>query len=231
MHPTNYGNVPPQGGLAYAFRQGKGVVRAGFGLFTGPVDYSDIMVSWQGASGFTNIRQPILHGFADPTNSLVGLGPSGIVGVSGPFLASQAFDNFAHNGAYPEPSTLLQFPLGYVKRKFPNAYAEQTSLEVENEVAKGLFVSLGYQFVHALKLPVYDSINGIPSGTLPTGVQSFTSADPNFGFTLEATPTGYSIYHAGTLSVRKPFAYHYSILANYTYSKSIELSTDIQLTH
>jgi len=230
MHPTNYGNVQPRVALAYAFRQGKGVVRAGFGLFTGPFDYSDIMVSWQGASAFTNISQPILPEFADSSNSLVGLGPSGIVGVAGPSLASQAFDNFAHNGAYPDPSTLLQFPLGYVKRKFPNAYDEQTSLEVENEIAKGLFVSLGYQFVHALKLPVYDSINAVPSGTLPTGVQAFTPADPNFGFALEATPTGYSIYHAGTLSVRKPFAHHYGVLANYTYSKSIDIATDVQLT-
>lgn len=230
MHPTNYGNAQPRVGLAYSFRQGKGVVRAGFGLFTGPFDYSDIMVSWQGASAFTNMNQPILPEFANPANDLVGLGPSGIVGVSGPFLASQAFANLAHNGAYPDPSTLRQFPLGYVKRKFPNPYAEETSLEVENEIAKNFFVSVGYEFVHGLKLPVYISVNGVPNGTLPTGVQSFAPADPNFGFALEATPAAYSIYHAGTMSVRKPFAQHYSILANYTYSKSIDISTDIQLT-
>jgi len=230
MNPTNYGNVQPRVGLAYSFRGGKGVVRAGFGLFTGPFDYSDVMVGWQGASAFTNMNQPILPEFKDPANDLVGFGPSGIVGVEGPFLASQAFSNFTHNGVYPDPSTLLQFPLGYVKRKFPNAYAEEASLEVENEIAKNLFVSVGYQFVHALRLPVYYSINGVPNGTLPDGVQSFMPADPNFGFTLEATATGYSIYHAGTVSVRKAFASHYSILANYTYSKSIDISTDVQLT-
>jgi hypothetical protein len=230
MHPTNFGNVQPRVGLAYAFRQGKGVMRAAFGLFTGPFDYSDIMVSWQGASAFTNMKQPILAEFSNPANDLVGLGPSGIVGVAGPVLARQAFANLAHNGAYPDPATLLQFPLGYVKRKFPNPYAEETSLEVENEVAKNLFVSVGYQFVHGLKLPVYLSVNGVPNGTLPTGVQSFAPADPTFGFALEATPIAYSVYHAGTLSVRKPFAQHYSILANYTYSKSIDISTDIQLT-
>ena len=230
MHPTNYGNVQPRVGMAYSFRQGKGVVRAGFGLFTGPFDYSDIMVAWQGASAFTSMNQPLLPDFQNQTNNLVGLGASGIVGVDNPFLATQAFSNFAHNGTYPAPSTLLQFPLGYVRRKFPNAYAEESSLEVENEIAKDLFVSVGYQFVHALRLPVYDSINGIPNGTLPDGVQTFTPADPNFGFALEATPTGYSIYHAGIVSVRKPFAHHYSILGNYTYSKSIDISTDIQLT-
>src|SRR5579863_1649383 len=128
MHPTNYGNVQPRTGLAYSFRQGKGVLRAGFGLFTGPFDYSDILVSWQGASAFTNMNQPLLSQFANPSSQLVGLGPSGIVGVSGPFLSSQAFEAFAHNGAYPAPNTLLQFPLGYAQRKFPNAYAEEASL-------------------------------------------------------------------------------------------------------
>jgi Carboxypeptidase regulatory-like domain/TonB dependent receptor len=230
MQPTNYGNLQPRVGLAYAFRHGKGVVRAGFGLFTGPFDYSDVMVSWQGASAFTNMNQPILAQFADPSANLVGLGPSGIVGVASPFLASQAFANFAHNGIYPSPGSLLQFPLGYVERKFPNAYAEESSLEVENEVVKDLFVSVGYQFMHGLKLPVYSSINAVPSGTLPTGVQAFTPADPNFGFTLLAAPSGYSIYHAATLSVRKPFAHHYNILGNYTFSKSIDISTDVQLT-
>ena len=230
LHPTNYGNVQPRVGLAYSFRGGKGVVRAGFGLFTGPFDYSDILVSWQGASAFTYINQPVLPQFSNPTNALVGLGQSGIVGVDGPFLASQAFSNFTHNGIYPDPSSLLQFPLGYAQRKFPNAYAEQASLEIENEVVKNLFVSVGYEFVHALNLPLYLSINGIPSGTLPSGVQAFTPADPNFGFVLLATPQGYSIYHAGTFSVRKPFARHYSLLANYTFSKSIDLATDVQLT-
>jgi hypothetical protein len=230
MTPTNYGNVQPRVGLAYAFRHGKGVVRAGFGLFTGPFDYSDVMVAWQGASAFTNMNQPILGEFSNPANDLVGLGVSGIVGVSGPFLASQAFTNFSHNGIYPDPSTLLQFPLGYSVRKFPNAYAEQTSLEVENEVAKGLFVSVGYQFLHGLKLPVYYSINGTPNGTAPDGVQLFSPADPNFGFALLVSPTGYSIYHAGTVSFRKRFAHHYSVLGNYAFSKSIDISTDIQLT-
>jgi hypothetical protein len=45
-----------------------------------------------------------------------------------------------------------------------------------------------------------------------------------------ASPSAYSIYHAGTLSVRKPFAHHYSILGNYTFSKSVDLATDVQLT-
>ena len=234
MSPTNYDNVQPRIGMAYSFRQNKGVVRAGFGMFTGPFDYSDIMVSWQGASAFTNMNQPELSQFAAPSSQLVGLGVSGIIGVDGnyvgPGVVSAEFSNFTHNGIYPSPSTLVEFPLGYSQRKFPNAYAEQASLQVENEIANNLFVSVGYEWVHALKLPVYDSINGVPTGAPVDGVQYFTPADTRFGFALLDTPSGYSIYNAGTLSVRKAFAHHFSILGNYTYSKSIDIATDVQLT-
>jgi hypothetical protein len=234
MSPTNYNNVQPRIGLAYSFRQDKGVVRAGFGMFTGPFDYSDIMVSWQGASAFTNMNQPVLPQFADPANQLVGLGESGIIGVDGnyvgPGAVSAAFSNFTHNGIYPSASSLVQFPLGYSQRKFPNAYAEQASLQVEYEVAKNLFVSVGYEWLHALKLPVYDSVNGVPTGAPVGGIQYFTPADTGFGFALLDTPSGYSIYNAGTISVRKPLAHHFSILGNYTYSKSIDIATDVQLT-
>ncbi|MGA8233817.1 MAG: TonB-dependent receptor [Candidatus Acidiferrales bacterium] len=229
LSPTNYGNVQPRAGLAYSFRGGKGVVRAGFGLFTGPFDYSDIMVTWQGASPFTAMNQPLIPEFSNPANDLVGFGASGIVGTSGPFLAGQAFNTFAHTGAYPAPGELQQFPLGFSKLKFPNAYAEQASLEIENEIAKDTFLSLGYQYIHALDLPIYYSINGLPNGTLPDGVQLFTPADTNFGFALYATPSAYSEYNAGTVSLRKNFAQYYSVLANYTFSKSIDIGTDVQL--
>jgi hypothetical protein len=103
-------------------------------------------------------------------------------------------------------------------------------LEIENEIAKDTFVSVGYQFIHGLKLPIYYSINGLPSGTTPDGVQLFTPADTNFGFTLYVTPSGYSDYNAGTVSLRKNFSHYYSVMANYTFSKSIDLGTDVQLT-
>jgi hypothetical protein len=111
MNPTNFTNVQPRVGLAYSLHGGKQVVRAGFGLFAGPWDYSDLMVGWQGASAFTSMNNPLVPDFNSP-NGVVGLGPSGVVGVSGPFLASQAFRSFATTGTYPTPEILQQFPLG-----------------------------------------------------------------------------------------------------------------------
>lgn len=229
MNPTNYGNVQPRVGLAYALRGGRQVVRAGFGLFTGPWDYSDLMVGWQGASAFTSMNNPYVSDFNTP-NGVAGLGPSGIVGVSNPVLASQAFRNYATTGTYPSPALLQQFPLGYIQRRFPNNYSEQASVEIESQLGAGWVLTAGYQWVHALDLPVYYSVNGVPNGTLADGRQSFATADPRFGFALIATPSGFSMYNGGVLSVRKRLANHYSVLANYTYSKSIDISTDVQLT-
>lgn len=229
MNPTNYKNVQPRVGLAYAIPGGKQVIRAGFGLFTGPWDYSDLMVGWQGASPFTSMNNPLVSDFNQP-NGVVGFGPSGIVGVSGPFLASQTFRDFVKTGAYPAPAVLQQFPLGFIQRNFPNAYAEQASLSFESALGAGWVLTAGYQYLHGIDLPVYYSVNGLPNGKLPDGRQTFAPADPRFGFALIATPSGFSIYNAGTLSVRKDFAKHYSFLANYTYSKSIDISTDVQLT-
>ncbi|SPE32292.1 exported hypothetical protein [Candidatus Sulfotelmatomonas gaucii] len=229
MNPTNYENLQPRVGFAYALHGGKQVIRAGFGIFRGPWDYSDLIVSWQGSAAFTSMSNPLIPDFNTP-DGVAGLGPSGVVGVSGPILASQALRSFVTTGAYPAPSELQQFPLGYIQRKFPNDYSEQASLEIESELGRGWLLSASYQFLHALDLPVYSSVNGLPNGTLPDGRQSFAPADPRFGFALLAAPTGFSIYNSGVLSVRHEFAQHYGIIANYTYSKSIDIATDVQLS-
>lgn len=278
FHPTNYNNVQPRVSLAYSFNGGKSVVRAGFGIFDSPFVFSDVLVSWIGASEFTYMNNPNLPEFANPASQLIGFGASGAVGApsitgllppipcnppvlvppacGGPPLfvqqalalqASTTFSNFSHNGVYPSPTPspinpagLLQFPLGYAKKKFDNPFAEQASLEIEHQFARDYFVSVGYQYMHATRLPVYFSINGTAAAApFPTcnplvasGCQPYFSpipTDPNFGFVLYVKPSAFSIYHAGTLSVRKAFTHHFNFLANYTYSKSIDISTTINL--
>ena len=112
--PYNYGNVQPRLGLAYAVHGNKEVVRAGFGIFTGPWDYSDLMVGWQGASAFTQMNNPLVPDFANGSNGVVGLGVSGAFGVSGPFLASQAFRN-----SLRAASTLSGEPAAVSARLYP----------------------------------------------------------------------------------------------------------------
>jgi hypothetical protein len=229
MNPTNYGNVQPRVGLAYGFRNGKGAIRWSFGLYTGSLEYSSLVNGWHGASPFTPMNQPLLPTFANPAQDLVGFGPAGMVGTAGPVLAGASFSNFTHNGIYPAPGILKEFPLGFTVRKFPSSYAEQANLEVENELGKKWFLTVGYHYVHAIHLNSSNSINGLPAGFLSDGREKFTPADPRFGFVLYATPSGWSIYHGGSVTLRKEFKQHFSVLANYVYGKSIDIATENQL--
>jgi hypothetical protein len=229
MNPTTFGNIQPRVGVAYAFRNGKGVVRSNFGLYTGSLEYSSLLNGWHGASAFTNMNQPLISAFADPANSLVGFGPAGMVGTAGPVLAGAAYSNFTHNGIYPSPSILKEFPLGFVQRKFPNAYSEQANLELENELGNGWHLTAGYHYLHAMRLESSNTINGVPDGFLSDGRQKFAPADPRFGFVLYSTPSAWSIYNSASLGLRKNLAQHYSVLANYVYGKSIDIATENQL--
>jgi hypothetical protein len=229
MNPTTFGNVQPRVGVAYAFRNGKGVVRSSFGLYTGSLEYSSLVNGWHGASAFTHMNQPLIPAFADPVDDLTGFGPAGMVGTAGPVLAGAAYSNFTHNGIYPSPSILKQFPLGFVQRKFPNSYSEQANLEIENELGDGWHLTAGYHYLHAMRLESSNNVNGLPDGFLSDGRQEFEPADPNFGFALLATPTGWSIYNSGSLGLRKDLAQHYGVLANYVYGKSIDIATENQL--
>ncbi len=229
MNPTDFARVQPRVGFAYAFRDGKSVLRSNFSIFTGSFEFSSTVNSWHGASAFTQMNQPLLPDFADPTNNLVGFGPAGMVGAAGPVLAGAAFSNFTHNGIYPSPASLLQFPLGFLKREFPKSYSEQSNVEIDNDLSKNWHLTLGYHYLHAIHLLSSNTINGIPDGTLSDGRQKFKPADPGFGFALFATPSGWSIYNAGTIGIRKDLADHLSLMANYTYGKSIDVATENQL--
>jgi Carboxypeptidase regulatory-like domain/TonB dependent receptor len=242
FHPTQYNNIQPRVGFAYSFHGGKGVVRGGGGVFVGPFIYSDILVSWVGASEFSYMNQPLLPEFQNPSQHLIGFGPSGAVGACDPNLVpipgvcvpfpgtlKSDFLNFVSAGAYPGPNALHQFPLGYAQKNFPQPFSEQASLEVEHQIGKDLYASVGYQWMHASRLPVYLSINGVPDSILPSGQQHFAPADPNFGFVLYVKPIGFSLYNAGTASIRKAFSHHFNFLANYTFSKSIDIATTVNL--
>lgn len=229
MNPSDFTKFQPRVGVAYALRGGRNVVRANFGIYTGSFEYSSYVNNWHGASAFTAMNQPLLTEFANPTEDLTGFAPAGMVGAVGPVAAGGAFRNFTHNGIYPAPENLKQFPLGFMKRKYPKLYSEQAELEIDNDFDKNWHLTLGYHYLHALRLTSSKSINGLPDGYLSDGRQKFTPADSSFGFVLFATPTGWAIYNAGTAVLRRDLSHNWSARASYTFSKSIDVATENQL--
>ena len=207
------------------------MIRAGFGLFTGPFDYSDIMVSWQGASAFTNMKQPILPEFADPSNRVGWTWAFRHCWSRRSLSCQSGVQQLRAQRRVSRPQHAAPVSPGIREAQVPQR-VRRTNQPGSGKRNRKRLVRVGRIPVRACAQtaivrkhqcnPERHASHWSPSISCPS--------DPNFGFALEATPTAYSIYHAGTLSVRKPFAHHYSLLANYTYSKSIDLATDIQLT-
>ncbi len=208
------------------------VVRGGFGIYFGPFNWSELIgtsTAFGPVNGYMN--NPYVPAFANPSQSLVGLAEFGPVGVPFPSAsgipAAQAFANFTSTGSYPAPDQLIGFSHGFTTKYFPNPYAENGSLQIERNIGKDIQVSAGYNFIHALKIHYFGDANAAPNGTLPDGKQALTLADPNFGFAFLDSPIGYSIYHAGVLTFNRRFRNHFQLMANYTWSKSIDNQTTI----
>jgi hypothetical protein len=137
---------------------------------------------------------------------------------------------------------------------YQNPYAEQASFGIEGAVAKDLTVSASYIYVHTLRLPVAIDTNPLPAFTTnalaangrivslhnwntsplnPLGsapcaglaiVQCFVN--PLLLQTNQYSSVGSGVYQGGIVEVTKRLSHNFSLLANYTFSKAIDTSTD-----
>lgn len=231
-YEQDWKDFQPRVGFAYAFND-KTLVRGGFGLYYGPFNWSELVGTSTAFGPITGyLNNPLVPQFVNPTQSLVGLAEYGPVGVAFPgpggIPAAAAFANFAATGAYPAPSQLIGFSHGFTTKHFPNPYAENASLQVERTLGKDVQISVGYMYIHALRLHYFGTANARPIGFLPDGKIQLTLADPNFGFAFLDSPDAKSIYNAGFVTLNKRFGNHYGVTANYTWSKSIDNQTTIQ---
>ena len=149
--------------------------------------------------------------------------------------------NVVHNGTAP----LSVFFSG--QPNYQNPYAEQAEFGIEREVAPGWSIGGSYIYSHTLHLPVALDLNNLPTTptTTTTGVtgQPVTFHNwrspacgvlvnnPCFANLLILQNNQYSsaasaVYHGGILEIRKRFSNHWSVMANYTYSKAIGTTTD-----
>ena len=137
---------------------------------------------------------------------------------------------------------------GGLDRNMRIAYSEQASLQIDQEVGKGLVVSVGYLFLRAHKqirpenlnvcpsaglandataCPAADLIPGppitptgpFPNNQLPDGRAAFSGVlYNNAGLMYYLDGSGNAEYDGGTISISDRFGEYFRFNANYTYS-------------
>jgi hypothetical protein len=157
--------------------------------------------------------------------------------------------NITNVGPPPPLSVVFSGQPGY-----QNPYSMQGSFGIEGEVARDLSVSLSYIYVHTLRLPIAIDINALPAfstnalaangqivsvhnwnGRLPNPLNAAPCAGANIllCFTSPAllqtdqySSVGSAVYQGAIFEVKKRLSNHFTLLANYTWSKAIDTSTD-----
>lgn len=225
-------NVQPRVGFAYAFGASRPtVLRGGYGIFVSdryhPYLFIDGFVHGTNFPSFNDAylaANPFARKYRQLPDTVVPLIISGI----GP--ATAAFRDYVLRGIVPSAPAALFVVVS--APDLPNPYAQQWSLEIERQVTPSWAVTVGYAGLRSFKLPLLINRNLKPAqATLPTGENDYQAAgpgaaerlwDPRFGVTYIGQPVGYSIYHAGTLTVRRTFARHFGLVANYVFSRAID---------
>ncbi len=249
----DHNNFQPRVGLAYS-PDSKTVIRAGYGIFNDKYSLTFFFVPGPQ-------RPPVIAGLPTANNQTTGTyllnsmflptpcviagcptPPPGAPlppGTVPPPLLTAAFENLINNGSFPNNSLFVQGGTA-VDRNLRNPYTEQTSLEIDRTIGKGLTISAGYMFVagHKLVRPI-DLNVGAPIGVEPgTGkdIYAFAINDPNIpappggsngtnGIFYFTDSSGNSVYHALTLQAIEKAGKYFSMNANYTFSHTLDDGT------
>lgn len=244
-------NFQPRAGLAWS-PDSKTVIRAGYGIFSDKYNLTFFFVP-------APQRPPVIAGLPLVNNQTTGTwllnsmflptpcvlagcpAPGGALppGTVPPPLLTSAFENLINSGSFPNNSLFVQGGTA-VDRNLRQPYSEQTSLEIDRTIGKGLTIGAGYMFVagHHLVRPI-DLNVGPPVGK-ETGtnkdIYAFAVNDPNIpappagshgtnGIFYFTDSSGNSVYHGMTLQVTEKAGKYFSLNANYTLSHTLDDGT------
>jgi Carboxypeptidase regulatory-like domain len=147
-----------------------------------------------------------------------------------------------HTGAVPPFSVLFSGQPNY-----QSPYSEQASIGVEREISPGFSISANGIYVHTLRLPVAIDTNLLPAPFVTANSpfnpgktvtfedwgapQCRTLPSPCFVNPFILQNNQYSsaataLYEGGILEAKKRFSQYFTFMANYTYSKAYDTTTD-----
>ncbi len=247
-------NFAPRVSFAWdLFNDHRTAIRGGYGIFYSPIygQIPDVVKTLGNINGTRQIANALVTILgAPPANSAEIYGalfPKILCGqpaAGANSCITQAdlapFVPITNTGPLP-PGTVLFFG----QPGYRNPQSQQASLGVEREIGTGLSVSANYIYVHTTHMPWAIDKNllpGAPFSTDPTTGILFQDwgapqcvANPGLCFAdptrtilqnNEYASVANAVYHGGILEIKKRFTDRFTLMANYTYSKAIDDSTD-----
>ncbi len=247
--PTDKNNLAPRFGFAWdPLGDKKTTVRGGYGIYYAAIDFQIDYVSnaLNEINGYRQIAQVLTTLNAanplavnGPVNIFRTLTAQGVIGIPTPQQSIQAI-NLNQFGIFPS-QTGARPPLTVLFRPSPdyqNPYAQQASFGIEREITKDLSVAASYIYVRGVHLttsrdinllsPPLDPARGLQNwgatADNPTGLKYFV--DPLLFQFNQYESTANSWYNALILEANKRMSRGVALSANYTFSKSIDETTD-----
>ena len=247
---TFYGNIGPRVGFAWdPFKKSKTIIRGGYGIFYAQIPFViDYVV--QSLNEINGVRQiPQVLTTLNAANPLALNGPINIFRT----LRAQGVIGIPTTTRTITPADLLQFgitvsqtgprnPLTVLFRADPdyrNPMAQQASIGIEHEWARGFSTSVSYIWALTQYITRARDINQLPRPIGSRGIREWSAASGCTGaaiFTCFRDPTLFQeiLYESGSsanyngliVEFQKQFGGHYSIAGNYTYSKAFDQVTD-----
>jgi Carboxypeptidase regulatory-like domain/TonB dependent receptor/TonB-dependent Receptor Plug Domain len=135
------------------------------------------------------------------------------------YLQYALFDQWMFNELPPPFTDPGPYPAGYettnIDRRYRRGYSEQYNLAFQRELPGGILFEAAYVGAQAHKLPFLVDVNQAnPDGT--------PAPFPDLGPVHVVRPIGDAVYHSGQFKLERRFAQGLFVLANYTWSKSID---------
>lgn len=200
LRNTDYGDIAPRLGLAWALGSDyKTVVRAGYGIgYIDPVGAAGILNSTEFNIPYYYLASTIEFPFTPPTRTL---------GQGLPALAMPPITAPSGNQRYLAPTDR-------------NQYSQTWSFGIQRALTRSLMIEIAYVGASGVRLLSTNNINAAPPGaTNPTARQPYGSA---LGTIEEIGNNGHSSYNGLQSKIEQRFSHGLSLLASYTWSKSID---------
>ncbi|MEO8598160.1 MAG: carboxypeptidase regulatory-like domain-containing protein [Candidatus Solibacter sp.] len=199
---TDTNNVSPRAGFAWSpFRSRRTVVRGGFGLFYDRVPLRALANALLSSNNTTAI--------ASTSQLSVSLSPTQ--------AGAPAFPNILPSTGLPA-GVLANFTT--MNPRMQNAYSEQGSLEIEQQIGARATLSAGYQHLRGLRLII--SVNQNGPTCVAAGANNGCRPNPSYANNSQYSPLADSHYDGLHVSfVQRPTKWG-SYRISYTWSKSLD---------